>query len=160
MKNENRLRSLHTFAHPSTTAFSDADDSPTISGYIRRAASDVAPENSSTPAPAPRSQLQPEILLGVLSYCYASGVYDSAEIENRLWEDHTFRARFDQQLPTAPRIRQFRRRHRPQLLSIITSALRARRSSAQAVDPSIHEPAAAAVAALENAALADSLNEP
>lgn len=165
MKTEQRLRSLHTFAgatQPAPAEPGNDYDSPTISGYIRRAALDgTATESHRCPA-EPASRLQPEIMLAVLSYCYASGIYASAEIENRLWHDDAFLARYDQQLPTAPRIRQFRRQHRQQIIAVIETALRAQRERSAAAPASaiaLRDPFTAAAMALENASVADSLDE-
>ncbi len=162
MKTENHLRSLHTFVTASPASWGEPDDSPTISGYIRRAALDGAPVETHRSAAEPARHLQPEIMLAVLSYCYASGVYASAEIENRLWRDDAFLARFDQQLPTAPRIRQFRRQHRQKIIHVIETALKAQRERGAAAQPSavaLHDPVATAAKLLEYVTATDSLDE-
>lgn len=64
-----------------------------------------------------------EAMLGVISYCYIKGVFESDEIERRLWQDNTFLATFGNELPTALKIRNFRREHRTAILAIIENAV-------------------------------------
>jgi hypothetical protein len=72
-----------------------------------------------------RPDLKPrvEAMLGVISYCYAKGLFDSAEIERRLWQDKRFLATFGNEIPSAQSIRSFRRSHRENILAIIEQAL-------------------------------------
>jgi hypothetical protein len=64
-----------------------------------------------------------EAMLGAISYCYIKGVFESDEIERRLWQDRAFLATFGNELPTALKIRNFRRDHRPAILAIIENAV-------------------------------------
>jgi hypothetical protein len=68
-------------------------------------------------------QLRVEALLGVISYCYARGLFNSEEIERRLWQDEAFLATFRNEIPSAQKIRCFRRNHRENILAIIEQAL-------------------------------------
>jgi hypothetical protein len=61
--------------------------------------------------------------LGVISYCYVKGIFESTEIEYRLWQDPKFLAAFGDSLPTAQAIRAFRRRYRAVILATIEKAL-------------------------------------
>jgi len=64
-----------------------------------------------------------EAMLGVISYCYTKGLFNSEEIERRLWEDEDFLATFGEEIPSAQQIRKFRRRHRPHIVAVIEQAL-------------------------------------
>ena len=62
-------------------------------------------------------------MLGVISYCYSKGVVSSHQIEEHLWRNAAFLSAFGDDLPTAPKIRQFRRKHRDVILATIERAL-------------------------------------
>src|SRR5688572_19708035 len=90
-----------------------------------------------------RADLKPrvEAMLGVISYCYTKGLFDSDEIERRLWQDGVFLATFGNEIPSAQKIRQFRRNHRENILAIIEQSLQQyrRRTSSQRPVPGSHD---------------------
>ena len=71
----------------------------------------------------PEAKARVEAMLGVISYCYAKGLFDSEEIERRLWLDDAFLATFGDEIPGAQKIRSFRRNHHENILAIIEQAL-------------------------------------
>ena len=117
---------------PNLRRFAEAPDCPqdieetptTICNDVLRAAHREA-ERIDAEIRTLRPDLRPrvEAMLGVISYCYAKGLFDSAKIEDRLWEDEAFLATFGNEIPSAQKIRCFRRNHRENILAIIEQAL-------------------------------------
>jgi hypothetical protein len=57
-------------------------------------------------------EYQPKSMLGLLTYAYATGVYESDEIVRNCYEDQAFRALSQGQVPTTHSIGRFRRDNR------------------------------------------------
>jgi hypothetical protein len=115
---------LGTFAQSGGHEAPD-EEMPTICGDVLSAARaqtrDLA---GNAPAPSRDGLLRVEAMLGVITYCYVKGVFDSGEIERRLWQDAAFLATFGDGLPTAQGIRRFRRQHHAAILATIENAMR------------------------------------
>jgi transposase len=65
----------------------------------------------------------PEMMVGLLLYGYASGVYNSRKIQTRTFEDVAFRLLFGNQHPDHAAIAEFRSRHLEALPGLFTQAL-------------------------------------
>jgi hypothetical protein len=114
-----RLPHLERFAVPPRDG-GWREEPTTICGDILHAAHTEAKRlGADAQAPAPNL----EAMLGVISYCYAKGLFNSVEIEHELWETPAFLASFGNKLPTAQQIRSFRRHNRPIILSVVEQAL-------------------------------------
>jgi hypothetical protein len=116
--------SLRRFADAPGCSQNIEEASTTICGEVLQAAHrEIERINQATRLL--RADLKPrvEAMLGVISYCYTKGLFDSEEIERRLWEDDAFLATFSNEIPSAQRIRNFRRNHRENILAIIEQAL-------------------------------------
>ena len=66
----------------------------------------------------------PRSLLAVLSYCYLSEIYSSADIEDLMRRDGNFRQVCGNQIPDAQTLRRFRRHNREAIETCIGAALR------------------------------------
>ena len=84
------------------------------------------PESSLVPVAPPSAGLahQPRVLLAMLGYCYAHGVYGSEHIEDSLRRDAAFRWICGNEFPDARLLRKFRRSNREALNQILQAALR------------------------------------
>jgi hypothetical protein len=118
------LRCLHRFAQW-LRGRNDHDEEPTtICARVLRAAHDQAESlEAATHIMSPALKPRVEAMLALISYCYAKGLLDSAEIEQRLWQDEAFLSTFGNDLPSAQKLRAFRRRHRQNILAIVEQAL-------------------------------------
>jgi hypothetical protein len=65
------------------------------------------------PGAASHPRFRPQMMLTLLSYCYAAGCYESRELELAVQNDPTMRYICAHSYPGWIEIRQFRRRHRP-----------------------------------------------
>jgi hypothetical protein len=81
----------------------------------------VAP---ATPTRDGGAGFRPHILLGVLTYCYATGVYASSDIELEFNRDTVVRHLFADVYPEADRLRSFRRRNRTAIQRCLAEVLR------------------------------------
>ena len=129
------LPHLHRFAGPACGRPDGPEEPTTIFEDVLRAAHrETERIDAAVRTLRPDSRSRIEAMLGVISYCYAKGVFDSEEIERRLWQDEAFLATFGEGIPSARKIRSFRWRHRENLLAIIEQALQesARRASSPA----------------------------
>jgi hypothetical protein len=109
-----------------------AEESTTICEDVARAAHrEVERIDAVLHTLRPESKSRVEAMLGVISYCYAKGLFDSEEIEQLLWRDHAFLATFEGDIPAAWAIRCFRRRHHGNILAIIEQALQEYRRRTQ-----------------------------
>ncbi len=70
-----------------------------------------------------QSAYAPEMMLRVLLYGYASGVYSSRKIEARTYEEVAFRYLSGDQHPDHDTIAEFRKRHLEALAGLFTQAL-------------------------------------
>jgi hypothetical protein len=79
---------------------------------IQRAASETVEQTGEPILPNDAGALQPEQMLGAVSYCYAKGVYTSEEIERKMLRDPQLRESVHGEMPDAKAIRRFRRLNR------------------------------------------------
>ncbi len=109
-----------------------------VTEFIAKVAAETVKE-SPTPVVVPKDAgpLAPESMLGVVSYCYAKGIYGSDEIGRKMNQNPIFRASC-QNLPPRPEdIRRFRRLNREAIQKTLVKALRyARKKVADAWSPS------------------------
>lgn len=102
-----------------------------LTASIQRGAKAAADAGKRLIAPA-GSELPPTQLLGVVSYCYAKGVYDSAEIEDKMRQSPELRAATHDNIPGASLIRRFRRLNREAIHAMLEEAFRFLRHKAKA----------------------------
>ena len=76
-------------------------------------------------APAAGVAFHPRALLAVMTYCYASEIYSSTDIEDLMLRDTNFRAVCGNQIPDANTLRRFRRHNREAIETCLASVLRA-----------------------------------
>ena len=74
------------------------------------------PNPHTTGGPDPSADFRPHILLGLLTYCYATGIYSSADIELSYANDRMVRHLCANTYPEAHRSRWFRRYSRQSIL--------------------------------------------
>jgi transposase len=70
-----------------------------------------------------QSAYAPEMMVRLLLYGYATGVYSSRKIERRTWEDVAFRYLSGDQHPDHATLSEFRKRHLTALAGLFTQAL-------------------------------------
>ena len=108
-----------------------------VTAFIAKAAAETVQE-SPTPVVVPKTAgpVPPESMLGVVSYCYAKGVYGSNDIGRKLNQDPAFRASCQHEVPRPEDIRRFRRLNREAIQKTLEKALRfARAKVAEAWAP-------------------------
>ena len=112
---------------------------------IKRGAKALADAGSRIIAPV-GVNLPPTLLLGAVSYCYAKGVYDSADIENKMRRSPELRAATHDTVPAASSIRRFRRLNREAIRATLEEAFRflRRKQKTSAHAPLPGQPASAA----------------
>lgn len=71
----------------------------------------------------PADHPHPQRLLALLAYCYASGLYDSEQIEQAALADPALRSLCGATYPTSQDLRQFRRQHRTVLRICLAKVL-------------------------------------
>ncbi|HWN96992.1 MAG TPA: transposase [Methylomirabilota bacterium] len=76
-------------------------------------------------SPATGVAFHPRALLAVLTYCYASEVFSSDDIEDLMLRDANFRAFCGNQVPDARTLRRFRRYNREAIETCLSAVLRA-----------------------------------
>jgi transposase len=76
-------------------------------------------------APTAGVAFHPRALLAVITYCYASEIYSSTDIEDLMLRDANFRAICGNQIPDANTLRRFRRYNREAIEMCLASVLRA-----------------------------------
>lgn len=123
-KGERETTELHLgqLAPGSAPATSPEDS---VTAYIAKAAAETVKE-SPNPVVVPKSAgpLPPESMLGVVSYCYAKGVYGSNDIGRKLNQDTAFRVSCQNEVPRPEDIRRFRRLNREAIQKTLEKALR------------------------------------
>src|SRR6185503_8125492 len=128
----------------------DNSDSPeTVTGMIVRQAAREVCEQSPQPVAAPTDgkSLSGQSLLGVVSYCYAKGVFTSEDIERKLRHDPALKAACGDDLPDSGVIRRFRRLNRQSILATLERLFRFRRKQAAVTAaPVAHDPNASLAA--------------
>ena len=121
---------LQRFVSGSAWKASNAQDS-SLTASIQRGAKAVAAAGARIAVPA-ETELPPVQLLGALSYCYAKGVYESGEIENRMWRNSALRAAMHDNIPGSSLLRRFRRLNREAIRATLEEAFRFLRRKAKA----------------------------
>jgi len=88
---------------PSAAPADSAAQDETITGFVVRRAAGETCEKSPHPVVSPETDnaLPSESMLGVISYCYAKGVYSSSEIEQKLLIDPAVRDCCGDEVPDA-----------------------------------------------------------
>jgi hypothetical protein len=78
--------------------------------FIRKAAAETAGD-AATKVVVPRElgPLSPRVLLSIITYCYAKGVYTCTEIEDAVLTDEGLRKELGENLPDDRSLRKFRR---------------------------------------------------
>jgi hypothetical protein len=107
------------------------DEADSLTASIQRGAQAAADTGRRLISPA-GSQLPSAQLLGVVSYCYAKGVYESAEIEDKMRHSPELRAATHDDIPGASLIRCFRRLNREAIQVTLEEAFRFLRRRAKA----------------------------
>jgi hypothetical protein len=94
--------------------------------FIKRAAAETVEKNLQ-PAEQQSDEfgLPVKEMLGVITYCYARGVFWSAEIAERLKKEPELRKAFGQNLPDGQAIRRFRRRYAGEIEDALEALYRA-----------------------------------
>ena len=100
---------LGKFANPGTAPSGEPEGATLI---IKRAAVETAAK-SAEPGVTQDADLELplSVMLGLIAYCYARGIFRSDDIARRLHEQPELAAAFGKHLPDGPAIRRFRRRH-------------------------------------------------
>jgi hypothetical protein len=111
-----------------TPAAPSGEEGPTI--FFRRVAADIA-KQSAQPVIAPKAgnAMGGKDMLGAVAYCYAKGVYSSAEIEDEMLRDPGLRQATHEEIPNAQTIRRFRRMNRGAILETLERWYRKLRKS-------------------------------
>jgi transposase len=122
------LRPNVSFSLPEfgSTPTNDSRTAPgTLTETVRNTVRGVA-ENTLRPVTRRDSGVahQPRVLLALLTYCYARGIYGSTDIERVMHKDKLFRALCREEFPDARMLRRFRRENRPALQSSLSLVLR------------------------------------
>lgn len=109
-----------------------AGSAETVTGIIVRQAAREVCERSPQPVVAPKDEnaLPAQSLLGVVSYCYAKGVFTSEDIERKLRLDPALKAACGEDLPDSLVIRRFRRLNRTSIVATLEQLFRFRRKHA------------------------------
>lgn len=133
---------------PAPPATPPDDEGQTI--FFRRVASEVA-QQSGKPVIAPKqgNAMPAKELLGAVAYCYAKGVYNSSDIEDRMLRDPQIRAATHDEIPDAQAIRRFRRTNREAIQQTLEKWYRRLRKArpTTAVMPGAHPPEPSPLAA-------------
>ena len=132
-----REPALHLGPIVASAANSNAPDKETLTGFIAKAAHEVAGQ-SPTPVVVPKDggSIPAETMLGVVSYCYTKGVYASEDIGRELVKDPAAREAAHGDLPRPEDIRRFRRLNRGAIQATMEKALAfARRKVVEAWSP-------------------------
>lgn len=88
------------------------DDREGQTVFLKRAAADTVERSLGADAAADTEFGLPlQQMLGVITYCYARGLFCSPDIADRLRSDPELRSQFGRSLPDAVAIRGFRRRY-------------------------------------------------
>jgi len=136
-KKERETTELH-LGQLATGSAPAASQENSVTAFIAKAAAETVKE-SPTPVVVPKAAgpIPPESMLGVVSYCYAKGVYGSNDIGRKLNQDTTFRISCNNEVPRPEDIRRFRRLNREAIQKTLEKALRfARAKVAETWSPS------------------------
>jgi hypothetical protein len=92
-----------------------------VVGAVRKAAD----QELNPPVASPMGiAFGPRMLLAMLTYCYADGVYGSQDAEQIMREDTLFRVACGDEFPDWRRLRRFRRDNHPVLSRVLTETFR------------------------------------
>jgi hypothetical protein len=112
--------SLGKFATPDET---DGETDPGVTMMIRKAARQTAAAEHLAASPD-SGAFTPKDLLGVIAYCYARGIYGSAEIEQRMLTDPELLKVVGYEVPRPKAIRRFRQHNRVAIRQVLEQYLR------------------------------------
>jgi len=84
---------------------------------------EMRPPGNATNGPVAPA-FQPRMMLAMLTYCYAVGVYGSEEAEAMMFSDGNFRALCGMEYPDWKRLKRFRRDNHPVLLRTLEETFR------------------------------------
>jgi len=125
MSEDQPPKHLKNFAKLSQPVDATDEDNNTIFMHIADAAGKQIEKHQQVPGRGEKSiSMNPDTMLGVISYCYAKGVYRSEEIEIFLWKDEAFLETYGNLLPSAEDIKRFRMRYREEILKTLDLALK------------------------------------
>ncbi len=116
---------LDAFATNDLPPTSGADESQTL--IIKRAAVSTAAETPDARTVEEEFGLPLAQMLGLISYCYAKGVFRSEEIAKLLKADPELKSRFGRKLPDEADLRRFRRRYSAEIEDTLETLYRAER---------------------------------
>ena len=128
-----------------------ASEGPTMF-FVRAATETCRQSNQPVVNPKDTGPLPPASVLGIVSYCYAKGVYAAEDIERRLLKDSKVREACGNEVPRASAIRRFRRLNREAIFSILERFFRRIRRRATPHVPGAANPAAEAPGSSNSAA--------
>jgi hypothetical protein len=117
---------------------SAASPQESVTAFTAKAAAETIKE-SSRPVVVPKTAgaVPPESMLGVVSYCYAKGIYGSDDIGRKLNQDTAFRISCGNDVPRPEDIRRFRKLNREAIQKTLEKVLQfARTKVAEALSPS------------------------
>jgi hypothetical protein len=138
--------SLEEFVRSQSSSTRSVDDSPTEwpTMFFAKAATEVCSQNSKPIVnPKDTGPLPPASILGIVSYCYAKGVYAAEDIERKLLKNPQVRAACGNEVPRASVIRRFRRLNREAILSLLERFFRRTRKRSMPTAPRASESEAA-----------------
>jgi hypothetical protein len=121
---------------PGSAPAASPDDS--VTAFTAKAAAETVKE-SPTPVVVPKAagSVPPESMLGVVSYCYAKGVYGSNDIGRKMNQNPVFRVSCHNEVPRPEDIRRFRKLNREAIQRTLEKVLQfARAKVAEAWSPS------------------------
>lgn len=114
---ETQMLPLHQFAPGA-----DVPSSGGMTHFIKKAAQETL-QDGAIVLPKDTGGMPPETLLGAVTYCYASDVYESERIEQKLVTNPQLKSAIGPELPPASAIRRFRKLNRSTILNILEKAL-------------------------------------
>ena len=116
------LRPTRLFVPPPDKATETSTDSLTraVQMCVRRVDEDSLRRVASVNAGL---AFQPKTLLALLTYCYARGIYGSADVEDTMRRDKNFRTLCQNEFPGARLLRSFRRENRETLRECLAHVL-------------------------------------
>jgi len=94
--------------------------------FIKKTAAVSAPQLPGSAAPANDQEfgLPLKDMLGIITYCYARGVFSSKEIAERLKQEPQLRKGFGRNLPDEATIKTFRRRYATEIEDLLETVFR------------------------------------
>ncbi len=150
--NETRLLNLHNFAPGAAQPSYEG-----LTVFIKNASEEVL-RDQSVVLPAESGAIPPATMLGAVTYCYASDVYESERIERKLGKD--LKTTVGTDLPGASAIRRFRRLNRDVIVKVLEKAFRLLRRKQKSVEVGDDTVAMARTEAERKVQLASLLDRP